>query len=292
MKKRHGIEMYSLSEFDANDLPGSFASWDFGRRNGLPLWPEFAGGQYFEEKNFYTHLCPSSTAFEFPLKGELLIEHNDRITLVKPGWLYILPGGEANTLRGGPSGSCWKLSVGLCGPLVMPLLILLGFTGERNPVELTSPEKLCGIIDAMTPLLYRKAVEDVPSLAALAFRFLMELRMQQPAVMNPLIADAERIFEFNVANPIGLAAVARELNLSELKLIRMFRKHLGMTPKNYLIGLRMRKAASLLTHSAYSVGEIAQMCGYSSSHCLARAFRKHQGVSPLEYRKLYGGSVR
>lgn len=85
----------------------------------------------------------------------------------------------------------------------MPLLILLGFTGERNPVELTSPEKLCGIIDAMTPLLYRKAVEDVPSLAALAFRFLMELRMQQPAVMNPLIADAERIFEFNVANPIG-----------------------------------------------------------------------------------------
>ena len=81
MKKRHGIEMYSLSEFDANDLPGSFASWDFGRRNGLPLWPEFAGGQYFEEKNFYTHLCPSSTAFEFPLKGELLIEHNDRITL-------------------------------------------------------------------------------------------------------------------------------------------------------------------------------------------------------------------
>ena len=84
----------------------------------------------------------------------------------------------------------------------------------------------------------------------------------------------------------------RVTNLSELKLIRMFRKHLGMTPKNYLIGLRMRKAASLLTHSAYSVGEIAQMCGYSSSHCLARAFRKHQGVSPLEYRKLYGGSVR
>lgn len=114
MKKRHGIEMYSLSEFDANDLPGSFASWDFGRRNGLPLWPEFAGGQYFEEKNFYTHLCPSSTAFEFPLKGELLIEHNDRITLVKPGWLYILPGGEANTLARGALGF---LLEAFCGTL-------------------------------------------------------------------------------------------------------------------------------------------------------------------------------
>lgn len=284
MDKQSGSEMYALSQFRASHLRGALESWDFGRKHALPLWPEFAGGQCFHEGNYYTHLCPSSTAFELPLLGELRIEHNGRTIVVKPGFLYILPAGEPNTLRPGPSGECWKLSFGLCGQMVAPLLATLGFSREQNLIELTAPDKLRQMIESMLPLLRRKEEKDVPELAAQGFRLLMALRMQQPFVADPLVANAIRIFEFNLAKPIELGVVAEELEVSELKLIRQFKKHLGITPRAYLIKMRMRKVAALLGRSTLSIGEIALMCGYSSSHCLAREFRKYHGVSPRKFR--------
>ena len=285
VKRAQGSEVYSLSRFDTVEARGMTESWDFGRKNMLPVWPEFAVRQFFLAGNFFSHTCPSITAFELPLDGDLLIEHNDRITLVKPGSFCILPAGEDNTLRTGPSGSCRKLSVGICGQLIAPFLAALGFSGGRCRFDLTEPERAYRLVEAMFPLLRRKDPADVAELSGLAIRFLTELRMQQPHCREPLIADAIRIFEFNLGNPIALGTVAAELNLSELKLIRLFKLHLGVTPKAYLIALRMRRAESLLAGSVRPVNEIALSCGYGSARCFSREFRKKQGISPLEFRR-------
>lgn len=58
----------------------------------------------------------------------------------------------------------------------------------------------------------------------------------------------------------------------------------GMSLKNYLIDLRLKKAGELLKYSNKSMSEIAELCGYQSSIFFSRQFKQKMGVTPLHFR--------
>ncbi|MGI5894960.1 MAG: helix-turn-helix domain-containing protein [Candidatus Merdivicinus sp.] len=66
---------------------------------------------------------------------------------------------------------------------------------------------------------------------------------------------------------------------------RMLIRKTGLSLKNYLIVLRLRKAKELLQYSNKSVGEIAEYCGYGSAVFFARQFREKTGQTPSEFRR-------
>lgn len=276
--------MYSLSRFMSITGRGRLESWDFGRKNILPVWPEFAGQQFYSGNNFFTHLHPSSHALEIPLEGDLRIEHGDRITTVKPGTFYLLPAGEPNTLRPGAGGSCWKLSIGLCGRLVVPLLAELGFSGDGNLFSVGDIDTVIGIFGELFPLIRRKQPEDAPELAALAVRLLVELRTQQPGAGDRVTREAAGWMRKHLADAVSLPELAEQLHMTEFQLIRHFRRTAGTTPMARLAELRMRHAAELLDSAPELSGdELARRCGYGSFRCFSRAFRRHFGVPPREF---------
>lgn len=72
---------------------------------------------------------------------------------------------------------------------------------------------------------------------------------------------------------------------------KLFKKEMGVTPLEYMTGLRMRKAESMLTtmwSSDYSVSEIGQLCGYDDALYFSRVFKKHFGFSPSAFAKNRG----
>lgn len=66
----------------------------------------------------------------------------------------------------------------------------------------------------------------------------------------------------------------------------------GMSLKNYLIDLRLKKAGELLKYSNKSMSEIAELCGYQSSIFFSRQFKQKMGITPLHYRNNSGGAVQ
>ena len=54
---------------------------------------------------------------------------------------------------------------------------------------------------------------------------------------------------------------------------------------DYVAELRMNAAQELLQDPLRSAAEIAAMVGYDSSSYFARAFKKHTGMTPTEYRR-------
>lgn len=73
--------------------------------------------------------------------------------------------------------------------------------------------------------------------------------------------------------------------LSKFYFIKLFKKHLGLSPQEYYTKLIIDKTSKLLTNTNYSISEIAKLCGIEDALYFSRMFKKHMGVSPLAYRK-------
>lgn len=84
----------------------------------------------------------------------------------------------------------------------------------------------------------------------------------------------------------SLQTAAAHVSLSPVYVSQYFKEKTGVHFIDYLIHLKMRHAAFLLADPAVKLWEISETVGYSNEKNFSRAFKKHYGVSPNEYRKL------
>lgn len=82
---------------------------------------------------------------------------------------------------------------------------------------------------------------------------------------------------------LTLEDIALQVASSRRQVQRLFEED-GDTFRTYLTGLRMERAAALLTETALPVREIAQRVGYRQSAQFAKAFRRARAVTPLQWR--------
>lgn len=84
----------------------------------------------------------------------------------------------------------------------------------------------------------------------------------------------------------ALDVVIRAMPFHYDYLRKLFKKEVGITPLEYLTGMRMKKAEALLNamrSEEYSITEIAQMCGFDDPLYFSRVFKKNFGCSPTGY---------
>jgi AraC-like DNA-binding protein len=91
--------------------------------------------------------------------------------------------------------------------------------------------------------------------------------------------------ECNFKDAPGMPSIARRLGVSERQLRRIFGRHYGMSPLDYLMKVRINRAASLLNSSDMTLPEIAFACGFTDANYLSRQFKSHTGISPSRWRE-------
>lgn len=69
-------------------------------------------------------------------------------------------------------------------------------------------------------------------------------------------------------------------------LCRFFREITGTSPVQYLIGIRIEHACTLLRETKKPILEIGMDCGFENASYFIRKFRQLRGCTPKEYRKL------
>ena len=90
--------------------------------------------------------------------------------------------------------------------------------------------------------------------------------------------------EGHLEETISIKALARIAGLSMYHFARAFKQSEGLTPHDYLVQRRVRRAQELLASTDLPLSEIALASGFSDqSHC-ARRFREHVGITPSSYR--------
>jgi AraC-like DNA-binding protein len=107
------------------------------------------------------------------------------------------------------------------------------------------------------------------------------------------VALVDRILAYLQAHyhepTLSLPAVARALRCNPRYLTTRFTQIVGEHMHAHLVALRVAHSCRLLLGTDQRVKEIAYASGFSASDRLARAFRKHLGVSPAEYRRIFAG---
>jgi len=104
---------------------------------------------------------------------------------------------------------------------------------------------------------------------------------------NLHVEQALGILQSHVFNQISLGEVCDQLKITEEYLIRLFKRHMNMTPMRYLNNLKMETATSLLLNSDLSVKEISWKLGFSSPYHFSRNFKAYSACTPTDYRANY-----
>lgn len=84
---------------------------------------------------------------------------------------------------------------------------------------------------------------------------------------------------------IPVRQIAERFSVSETSLKNYFRGVYGQNVSSWLREIRMNEAARLLTDTKRPIAEISEQVGYSNQGKFAAVFKKHSGLSPLEYRR-------
>lgn len=96
----------------------------------------------------------------------------------------------------------------------------------------------------------------------------------------PGINKSEKIEE----TPL-LKEIARNVNLHPKKLQAGYKKVFGKSPSELLAEARMENAKTLRKETDKSVKDIALEVGFSNSSAFISAFKRYEGITPLQYRK-------
>lgn len=117
--------------------------------------------------------------------------------------------------------------------------------------------------------------------------------MQRPSTVRlraSLLEEANEIVARDYASELSLDDIARRVASSRRQLQRAYAEIGNTTFRDHLTGVRMDRAAELLASRMFTVREVAHRVGYRQPAQFAKAFRRHRGVAPSDFRAS-GGSA-
>ena len=104
-------------------------------------------------------------------------------------------------------------------------------------------------------------------------------------IRHPKLLAAIGYMEAHTETIISMHELSDEIGLSLRQLERLFKSKLGVTPTQYYLDLRVRRARQLLRQSPMSVMEVAVATGFNSASHFTQIYKKHFGHAPSQERK-------
>ena len=103
-------------------------------------------------------------------------------------------------------------------------------------------------------------------------------------VHHPKLILAIELMEANVEEPLGQDQLAKYVGMSRRQLERLFKKHLGRTPAQYYLELRLERARHLLYQTDLPIMNVACACGFVSASHFSTCYRQMYGKTPRQER--------
>ena len=209
------------------------------------------------------------------------------------GFLYLTVPGETEIIcadENDPYETYWVIFRGSSAP---DILRLCGLPCKCGVYPFDKNEECAEILKKA--LYSTKSDGDMAEVFSLlsAFHAVMAVHMESLGKVDGKSGNvAKDVAEFLSKNyhcDIKIDEIAETFNYSRNHLYALFKKEYGVSPKEYLINLRIEKARQFLEDKSLelSVKEIAYAIGFHDPFYFSKLFSSKVGVSPLQYKKNY-----
>jgi len=117
--------------------------------------------------------------------------------------------------------------------------------------------------------------------------FLYDLMVDTPTASgsHPAVEQALEFMRSRVAEAYGLDDLVAELGLDKSYFIRLFKKHVGISPMKYAMNLKMSAASDLLRTTSEPLAAVAARVGFDDEYHFAKRFKQWSGTAPGAHRR-------
>ena len=212
-----------------------------------------------------------------------------------PGSIWIAAPGDTGTARWQRTapGTTTSLHVGIGPAIVLQAALRTGFATSYEALSRSHlrDEAVLGFAAALESSIDTDPTgAHVRALAGVLAAHLMIQPSAQP-VSSPSggldAATLARVLQHvrsRLQEPLTVDDLAAVAFLSRAHFLRAFHRSTGYTPHQFVMELRLCRAAELLTETDLLVESIAATCGWRSRSQFIAAFRARHGTSPSRYR--------
>jgi len=117
--------------------------------------------------------------------------------------------------------------------------------------------------------------------------YLEQLEVAAVKPENPNIALMTNYIENHYPDSLTVEAIADAACLSPGYAGRIFKEQLGLPIMDYVLKVRIEKSKKLLLNPHYQIQAIAEKVGYGDAGYFTKVFRKFEGITPTQFRKVH-----
>lgn len=229
----------------------------------------------------------------FSTKGNGILKYDNRTFHINEGAAFFLPAGYPHEYYTENDG--WDVRwVAFDGYACAHLLSQFSMTA---PVIITPRDD--SIMKKLFGKMYTLQKTDRANgnyyCSGYMYALLIEFHRLMDTRENKLRSDRFRILapvldyiDENYHRDFPLTDLAEIAGITPQHLCRIFRQTMNMRPNEYLTQQRMQAAKTLLQRNEMSVAQVAASCGFPDAGYFSTVFKKHEGLSPVEYKKHIG----
>lgn len=213
-----------------------------------------------------------SYALSFCIDGQITYTHNNNETVSDKNHAVILPKGQSYTLYGDKTGHFPVINFH-CSGFLCDTVVSIPIQNLNTYIKDFEQMKALSIFNGNRAKI-------------MSIFYDMIYRLSSQNTINSVISRAIAYLENNYDNPrLTNAELAMQCNISEVYFRRIFEKQYKMTPKQYIINIRINKAKQLLAENSLKINAVAERCGFSNQYHFCRVFKEKIGLTPTEYIK-------
>ena len=223
--------------------------------------------------------------FEFVLKGHGFVDVESQSYDSISDSYFMIPPNVENKYWSAPGTVQEKIFFICRGSLVKSLLDIYGL-GKSYFVKDTG--SLIKYFNNMLILARQSGTRKDLEAALIFHKFIQAAHLivykDDEPPLPPVVQKLHKLLDAHLEKKIDFTIINKEIPYSQAYMVRLFKKHMGVTPYEYILRRRLETAQLLLRHSTLSIKEIAERLVFSDQYHFSNYFKKRLGISPRQFR--------